>query len=49
MVCQHIKGLYKYVKENKLEVSALDIINVECKKCKEKESCDSIPLEKDKG
>jgi hypothetical protein len=42
MVCTHVKELYSYVKKNKLKVSAMDILTVECQKCKEKDSCDVI-------
>lgn len=47
MVCEHIKDLYKYVREHDLKVSAIDIINIECKKCKDKDKCSSIPLQQD--
>lgn len=42
MVCNHVMDLYKYVKENKLKVSAIDILTVECKKCQDKAMCNSI-------
>lgn len=44
MVCTHIKDLYKYAKEHEIKISAIDIINVECRKCKVKEACESIPV-----
>jgi len=42
VVCEHIKKLNKYIKDNKLEVSSLDLVQVACTKCKEKEElvCD---------
>ncbi|MFH2020650.1 MAG: hypothetical protein ABIJ34_04500 [archaeon] len=42
MVCPHVKNLYSYVKEHDLKISAIDILTVECKKCKERTNCDVI-------
>ncbi|MFH1770982.1 MAG: hypothetical protein ABH828_05515 [archaeon] len=42
MVCSHVKKLYKYINENKLEISSSDLVHVACKKCKQKEDCISI-------
>ncbi|MEK6916415.1 MAG: hypothetical protein AABW92_01605 [Nanoarchaeota archaeon] len=43
MVCDHVKKLYKYVKQNDLKISAHDILTVECGKCNDKDKCDVIP------
>lgn len=44
MVCEHIKKLNKYIKENDIKISSYDLINVVCNKCKIKEKCPDQPI-----
>ena len=42
MVCTHLAELYKYVRKNKLKITAADLMTIECNKCQDKDSCDVI-------
>ncbi len=46
MVCEHLKALYKFLEDNEIEFNSLGIINFVCKKCKLKDSCVHIPIER---
>ena len=45
MLCEHLKGLSDYVKENHIEIGSLDLIKVVCKKCQITTECPYIPIE----
>ncbi len=45
MLCEHLKGLSDYVKDNHIEIGSLDLINVVRTKCQITTECPFIPIE----
>ncbi len=42
MVCKDVKKLHKFIVKNKIDVTNMELIQVACKKCKDKDDCISI-------
>jgi len=46
MLCEHLEGLYRYIRENRIEISALELIHVVCHQCKVEDKCPYIPVDR---
>lgn len=45
MLCEHLKDLHHYVKENQIEIGGLDMIRLVCKKCQVQYECPEVSAE----
>jgi hypothetical protein len=45
MLCEHLKELQHFVRDNELEIGGLDMIRVACKKCNVQHECPQISVE----
>lgn len=45
MLCEHLKDLQTFVKENEIEIGGLDMLRIVCKKCETQHECPEISAE----
>ncbi|MFQ5677574.1 MAG: hypothetical protein ACE5G1_16915 [bacterium] len=45
MLCEHLKELQTFVKENEIEIGGLDMLRIVCKKCDVQYECPEISPE----
>ena len=45
MLCEHLKELQAFMKQNELEIGGLDMIRLVCKKCNVQYECPQISVE----
>lgn len=45
MLCEHIKDLQHFIKENDIEIGGLDMVRIVCKKCQVQHECPEISPE----
>ncbi|NIR47217.1 hypothetical protein GWO43_01860 [candidate division KSB1 bacterium] len=45
MLCEHLKELHGYIRENEIEIGGLDMIRLVCKKCQVQHECPEVSVE----
>lgn len=49
MVCEHLRKLKKYIDENDIQISSMELVNIVCNRCKEKQNLICIGSKVKKG